>query len=255
MLHAVAPIQAVLFDAAGTLIRLRDPVGETYVRFARPYGVALPASRVEEAFARVMAQARPDPRPGEPLAQAAARERTWWSARVRETFRAADAEARFADFDAFFASLFEHYATAAAWALAPGSEEALDELARRGLRLAVVSNFDQRLRRLLRELGIHERFETVTLPADAGAAKPDRTIFEVCLKRLGLPAHRAVYVGDRAEQDVRAAAGVGLHALDVSGLATLAEIPARIAALVGTTAPAASPAHRRRRGRRHGSAR
>jgi putative hydrolase of the HAD superfamily len=251
MLHSAAPIQAVLFDAAGTLIRLREPVGETYARFARRWGVALPASRIEEAFARVMAQARPEPQPGEPLATAAAREEAWWSARVRETFRAADAEARFSDFGACFDALFAHYGSAAAWLLAPGTEEALDELAARGLRLAVVSNFDQRLRGLLQELGVHARFEALTLPADAGAAKPNRAIFEVALKRLGLAPHRAAYVGDRAEEDVAAAEGVGLHAVNVSGLATLAEIPARIAALAGAAAPSASPTRRRR----HGSAR
>jgi putative hydrolase of the HAD superfamily len=244
--EAVVGIQAVIFDAAGTLIRVREPVGETYARFAGQHGVALPPSRIEEAFQRVMTHARPDPERGESLAQAALRERDWWRARVRETFRAADGMARFDDFEGFFQALYAHYARAEVWELLPDAREMLEELAASGLRLAVVSNFDQRLRGILRGLGIHRYFGAVTLPADAGAAKPDRAIFEVCLKRLGIAPHRAVYVGDRAEEDVRAATGVGLHAVDVSGLATLAEIPARVRALPRAAAAPTQPARRLR---------
>ena len=40
----------MLFDAAGTLIELREPVGETYARVARKHGLALPPDRLEAAF-------------------------------------------------------------------------------------------------------------------------------------------------------------------------------------------------------------
>ena len=52
-------IRAVLFDAVGTLIELREPVGETYARMARPFGVALPAWRVDDAFRRILKRAPP----------------------------------------------------------------------------------------------------------------------------------------------------------------------------------------------------
>ncbi len=218
-------IQAVLFDAVGTLILPRESVGETYARFARPHGVELPASRLDEAFARVLRAATPNVHPGLPLAEAALRERDWWRARVRETFRAADGSSPLADFDACFAELWRHYAGAHAWRLAPGAHAGLDALAQRGLRLGVLSNFDQRLRSVLRELGLRERFELVTLPADAGAAKPERAIFEVCLKRLGLAPQCVLYVGDQAGLDLAAAQRAGLLALDVGTLPDLAALP------------------------------
>ena len=52
-------IRAVLFDAAGTLIELAESVGETYARIAERFGVALPASRLDDAFYRVWASAPP----------------------------------------------------------------------------------------------------------------------------------------------------------------------------------------------------
>src|SRR5688572_14404985 len=125
-------ILAVVFDAVGTLLLLREPVGETYARLALAYGVAIPAGRLQEAFARVLAAAPPNVHRGVTLAVAAERERGWWRERVRETFRAADQMARFDDFEGFFAGLWTHYAEASAWRLAAGARQCLDSLAARG---------------------------------------------------------------------------------------------------------------------------
>ena len=42
---------------------------------------------------------------------------------------------------------------------------------------------------------------------------------------------QAVYVGDHAVRDVKAARAAGLHAIDVAGSATLAGLPGRVDAL------------------------
>lgn len=225
-------IRAVLFDAVGTLLHLREPVGETYARLAARHGAPLPASRLEEAFGRILASAEPVVgRPDEPRAEGLARERAAWREIVRRTFRAADQTRLPRDFDGLFDALWHHYAGADAWRLAPGAREALDALEAGGRRLAIVSNFDQRLRAVLEALGLRERFAAVVLPLDAGAAKPDPRIFDACLQRLGLAACEAVYVGDHAVRDVEASRAAGLHAIDVSGSATLEGIPALVAAL------------------------
>jgi putative hydrolase of the HAD superfamily len=231
-------ILGVVFDAVGTLLLLREPVGETYGRLAAAHGVTLPASRIDEAFQRVLAEAKPNVHPGATLALAAEREHGWWRERVRETFRAADGMARFDDFDAFFAGLWAHYAEASAWRLGSGALQCLDVLSGRGLRLGVLSNFDQRLRRLLAALGLAERFDVVTLPADAGAAKPARAIFEHCLGRIGLAPANVLYVGDRATLDVAAARQAGLLALDVGSLSDLSALPAAIDHIEEELAPA-----------------
>jgi putative hydrolase of the HAD superfamily len=219
---------AVVFDAVGTLLFPREPVGETYARFAAAHGVSVPPSRLQEAFARVLAKAPPNVHPGAAPAVAAERERDWWRERVRETFRSADGMARFDDFEACFGDVFGHYAEPAAWRLAAGAKTCLAALAARGLRLGVLSNFDQRLRGVLEGLGLAACFEVVTLPADAGAAKPERAIFEACLARLDLPAGQVLYVGDHATLDLAAAREVGMTALDVSALPDLAALPAAI---------------------------
>lgn len=214
----------MLFDAVGTLVRLREPVGETYARHFRAAGAALPASLVEDAFRRVLRGMPPMVFPGAADAAVPELERAWWRELVRRTLRAADGTARLADFDACFDALFRHYAGAAAFDAAPGAAAALDALAARGLRLAVLSNFDHRLPGLLESLGLSGRFERIVLPGAARAAKPDPAIFHFALAALGLPAASAVYVGDDPDDDHAAARAAGLEAVDVRSLATLADL-------------------------------
>lgn len=224
-------IRAVLFDATGTLIELREPVGESYARFAAAHGVVLPAWRVEDAFRRILARSParifPDARPDE----VPARERDWWRIRVRDTFRASDQTVRFRDFEAFFDALFRWYAGAEAWRLRPGSGEALRALRRHGLRLGVVSNFDHRLIPILESLEIRSFFDTVTLSGAHACAKPDPRLFEAATAALGVPARQAVYVGDDPDRDLRGARSAGLQAVDVRTLGALTELPARLATL------------------------
>lgn len=216
-------VAAVLLDAAGTLIRTREPVGETYARIAREHGVAIPAWRLDEAFARVLRSAPPMP-PGPDDA-----ERAWWRDVVRATFRAADQMQRFADFEACFAALYDHFARPDAWRAAEGAQAALAELRAAGRRVAVASNFDHRLPAILAGLALVP--DRVWLPRDAGVAKPDPAFFARACAHLGVAPAAAVAVGDDPIDDLVAARRAGLTAIDVATLASLAALPARILAL------------------------
>lgn len=209
---------------------MREPVGETYARVAREHGVALPAWRLDDAFRRVLASAPAMVFPGETPSRVRERERAWWRAVVRAVFRAADQMVCFADFDALFDALFAHYADPGAWQPTPGAAEALRALHADGRRVAVASNFDQRLPAILAGLGLGP-FDAVLLPAHLGAAKPDPAFFAAAAARLAVTPGEAVYVGDDPEQDVAAAQRAGWRAVDVATLATLGALPKQIRAL------------------------
>ncbi len=226
-------IRAVLFDAAGTLIELCEPVGESYARVARDFGVALPAWRVDDAFRRVFARAEPMVFPDAAPGEVEALERGWWHGIVRSTFLAADSTQRFSDFDAFFERLYAVFSEPGSWRPRAGALELLRELRTRGLATAIVSNFDRRLPGILADLGLAPWLDAIVLPADAGAAKPDRRIFALALARLGVAASEAVYVGDDEDRDVAGARAAGLEAIDVHSLATLSQLPARVDAALG----------------------
>ena len=91
----------------------------------------------------------------------------------------------------------------------PGVRGVLRTARRRGLRLAVVSNWDITLPEHLRAAGLLDSFDAVVTSADAGVRKPDPRVFELALARLGTPPERAAHVGDSpADEEGARAAGM-----------------------------------------------
>ena len=60
-------------------------------------------------------------------------------------------------------------------------------------------------------IGIGHHFDFVVTPAEAGAAKPDSTIFEHALSAAGAAPETVVHVGDDPVRDVAGAAALGLR--------------------------------------------
>jgi putative hydrolase of the HAD superfamily len=105
----------------------------------------------------------------------------------------------------------------------------------RGLRTAVVSNFDGRLPGLLAELGIAPRFDAIVWSSDVGVAKPAAAIFAHAVGRVGVAAAETCHVGDDLATDVAGAALAGLRAvhldragLDPDGIRTLIDLEGRL---------------------------
>jgi len=216
----------VLFDAVGTLIELREPVGETYARIAREHGVAVAPSELETAFRITFKKVPAMVFPGVPTEEILPLEKTWWSKVVAKTFLAANPAVRFADFDAFFEQLFDAMSRLEAWREIPGARNLLLKLRSLRWATAIVSNFDRRLPDILQGLGLAELFDAVVLCSDVGAAKPEAAIFHRALERLQIPASRAVVVGDDQELDIEGARAAGIRAIDVRSLAKLDGLPA-----------------------------
>jgi putative hydrolase of the HAD superfamily len=174
-------IDAVTIDAYGTLVTLVDPVPPLQAALAAR-GVERSAERVRQAFAAEAEfySARTHERPLDELRR-----------RCVEVFlRAADAEL---DVDAFV----EPFLDAIAFEPLPGAVEAVERLRSLGLALAVVSNWDETLPERIGHFGV----EVVVSSAEVGVAKPDPALFRLALERLGVPAARALHVGDSPEDE------------------------------------------------------
>ena len=65
-----------------------------------------------------------------------------------------------------------------------------------GLKLGIVSNFDTRLRPILKGLGLDQLFDTIVISAEIGVEKPNPIIFEAACQELGVLPEEAVHVGD-----------------------------------------------------------
>jgi HAD superfamily hydrolase (TIGR01549 family) len=105
-----------------------------------------------------------------------------------------------------YATMFE------AWIPYEDTVPVLRELHRRGIRTALVSNVGLDVRQVLDRAGLTDLLDAVVLSYEAGAVKPDATIFAQALALIGVPAHRALMVGDSWRDDA-AAAQLGIRTL------------------------------------------
>jgi putative hydrolase of the HAD superfamily len=86
----------------------------------------------------------------------------------------------------------------------------LAELRRRGLVVAVCSNWDWDLDRALAATGLDELVDMAVTSARAGARKPHRRIFDVTLAAAGAEPGSALFVGDSWHADVEGPLAAGL---------------------------------------------
>jgi putative hydrolase of the HAD superfamily len=221
-------VRAVTLDAAGTLITVAEPVGDTYARVAARHGLHVSPADAGARFRRAMASRPPLAFPDVRGPELHEREREWWYAVVRD---ALGATAPRAALHAAGAELFAYYADAAAWRLFPEVPRVLKSLRARGCKLAVVSNFDGRLLALLAALGVTQRVDAIVHSSLAGSAKPDPAIFRAALARLGVAPADALHVGDEALDDVAGARGAGLHAALVDRRGRAPAVPAGVPVL------------------------
>ena len=80
-------------------------------------------------------------------------------------------------FDAYFEAVYAHFAKPGVWSAYPEVAGVLSRLQARGLKLGVVSNFDQRLYAVLDHLDLTRFFTKVIISSEVGIDKPDPAIF------------------------------------------------------------------------------
>jgi putative hydrolase of the HAD superfamily len=207
--------RAVFFDLAGTLVTVRGGIGAQYSTIARQYGVEADASAIDAAFPRALAAAGRMAFPAADAAEVAALERRFWKNLVRLVFAEVGGLPRFepGQFDRYFDHLFDYFATAAGWSVYPDVVPAIDGLKRQGFIVGVITNFDSRVFALVDAVGLAPLLDSITVPALAGAAKPDAAIFDYALARHGLRASDAVQIGDSRDDDIDGARAAGMQAV------------------------------------------
>ena len=199
-------IKAIFFDAAGTLFSLTKTVGDHYALVGGEIGLKLDAKQLDHAFHtawKEMPRRHPIDGPREND------DKGWWRELVGHVFDRVAPSMKALDRDNFFEVAYEHFAEAGVWELYPEVLGVLEELAPR-FRLAVISNFDGRLRLILQHLGISKFFSHVFISSEIGADKPDPEIFRRPLKVINLKPDEVLHVGDDPERDWQAATTAGL---------------------------------------------
>jgi putative hydrolase of the HAD superfamily len=230
-------LEAVLFDAGGTLVRLDY---EWIADMLAEYGVIVTAGDVRRAELRgrrqydLTVRAPRPPGAGEPHPPLGSAGDT--AAYFRGMLEGAGV--RHPVLDEAIARLFEKQrGPGYLWGRAnEGARDTIDTALEMGLRLACVSNSDGRAEAHLLDTGTRDGLEFVVDSQIVGVEKPDPRIFHIALERMGIAPERALYVGDIRGVDEVGARAAGLHfvLVDPSGeyaapgaprIPTIADLP------------------------------
>ena len=191
-------IEWVLFDAVGTLIYPHPPVAEVYWSAGERFGSRLSVDEIRGRFGEAF---RIHYSCGEETSEAAECER--WRRIVARVFDDVRDDA-----DELFESLWQHFAAPGNWRIYD-DVAVLAELAARGYRVGIASNFDGRLQEIVREQPLLTVCEKVFVSSSVGFSKPASRFFRTIEATLGVEAGRIALVGDDRVNDVEGAQAAG----------------------------------------------
>jgi HAD superfamily hydrolase (TIGR01509 family) len=124
-------------------------------------------------------------------------------------------------------ALVENTQNSANWdQILPGTRATLDRIGQ-SFRIAVISNADGGIERVLSRCGIADCFESITDSGIVGVEKPRPEIFEAALRTMQASPGESLYVGDVYSVDYVGANNAGMEAvlLDVAGTYRDRELP------------------------------
>jgi putative hydrolase of the HAD superfamily len=195
-------IEWVLFDAVGTLIYPHPPVAEVYWSAGQRFGSRLSVDEIRGRFGEAF---RIHYSRGEATSEAGEREQ--WRRIVSRVFDDVRNGA-----DELFESLWQHFAAPGNWRTYD-DVAVLAELAARGYRIGIASNFDGRLEGIVREQPLLAVCERVFMSSRVGYSKPDGRFFRTIEEELDVEAGKIALVGDDGVNDVEGAQAAGWRAI------------------------------------------
>jgi putative hydrolase of the HAD superfamily len=211
----LANIRAITFDVGGTLLEPRPSVGAIYAAVAAERGWRnLSIAQLNANFAAAWRKKI-----------AFDYSTDAWRQIVEESFTGLVDRAAVHD---FFDELYMRFEQPASWAVYDDVRPAMDRLRQRAIRLAVISNWDLRLRPLLNRIGLATCFDAILISAEVGAAKPASRIFDEAARQLKVAQQEMLHVGDSQREDVQGARAAGLAAVRIDrqvGIADRETIP------------------------------
>ena len=190
-------VAAITFDVGGTLIEPWPSVGHAYAEVAARHGVHAAPEEIAHRFVEAWRQR------GE-----FEYTKGGWAVLVDATFAGLTT---ILPSQSFFDELYYDFGTSKPWRIFDDVLPTITALREQGTRLAVISNWDDRLCPLLETLELAREFEVILVSAEVGHTKPAPEIFQAAAEALRLPSSEILHVGDSENEDHHGAQAAGFQ--------------------------------------------
>lgn len=196
-------VKAVTLDLAGTILFPHPSVGVVYSKCARQHGLEVSAVELEAAFTAAVHAGNP---------QAPAEQ--FWREVVQRTFGSHLPSTKY---EVVFQECWTAFGEASAWRVTPGVVNVIAALKFLSIKVAVLSNADARMHRVLEQKGLRKHFDAVFLSAEMGCRKPEAKAYAYAARMLGVPLTGLVHVGDSPKEDGEGPRDAGAMGVIVGG--------------------------------------
>lgn len=200
----------VTFDVTNTCIRIVKSVGYHYSQAVQSHGIHLDPLQLDKAF-NLMFKKMNREFPNFGLNQNISCH-DWWEKLVSGTFAALGMTDE-GIVKQIGNKLYADFAGPQKWEVYPDVVPTLHALKQKGLAVGVISNFDDRLKPILKSLKIADLFDFTLASYEVGYCKPDPRLFQLALKRAQVRADQATHVGDNYDLDYIAARAAGMQSV------------------------------------------
>jgi putative hydrolase of the HAD superfamily len=226
----------VFFDVGATLISPHPSMGEIYRRVLGRLQIDAPAEELAALFSETWDGMSAEVGPGRDRYNAfPGGESGYWREFVGRVLARLNRQPLIEEATR---ALHDAFAVPSAWSVFPDVPDTLEWLAKRGVRMGVISNWDSRLPRLLEGLGLSSHFDPIVFSSQVGREKPSPEIFRQALARAGARPEESAHVGDDLHADYHGARAAGMSAVlverngrrsaGVTSVGSLQELPGRL---------------------------
>ena len=201
------PYDWVFFDSTGTLMHPVPEPAEVYHQVGQKFGSELSVPVLRDQLKQAMRTHFLGDTVDLPTNQDVERQR--WRRIVVDTIT----DLPEAHLEEAFSQLWVRFSEADAWQLFADTVPTLQRLKAAGYKIALASNFDQRLVQILHQMQLMERFDRIVISADLGWSKPSKKFYEAAQQAVSAPdVSRLLMVGDTFQGDVETPRSVGWDA-------------------------------------------
>lgn len=203
----------IFLDAGYTLFTAKPSPSKFYHQVCLRHGADVTLERMIEAMREVWLE-KVIPEMNDPDADfqcSDEEDREWWWKYDSEIFKRLSIP--MAKHEEIFDEIYSFFGEPSAWELYPDTIESLERLKSNELSLAIVSNWNSSLTKVVNGLNLTDYFNFVLSSAEAGWKKPSPKIFHLALERAGTEPSRAVHIGDTYQADILGARRAGIRGI------------------------------------------